>query len=139
MCTCIFINPRRACTARATVVGFVCVYVCVCVCVCLSVCLSKSHLTSGASAPPEINVMYSTGNEGQKFVGFSLKLLRCGDPALPPSYGDMYRRPFFTHLRYTYEHAHTGSYAHTGSQAPRVCTLVLFIGEVVYRLGTHNC
>ena len=27
-----FINPRRACTARVTVVGFVCVCVCVCVC-----------------------------------------------------------------------------------------------------------
>ena len=26
------------------------------------------------------------GNEGQEFVGFSLKLLSCGDPAIPPSY-----------------------------------------------------
>ena len=49
----IFINPRRACTARVTVVG--------------SVCLSvKSHLTYGASVRPENAVTYSAGNEGQK-------------------------------------------------------------------------
>ena len=46
----------------------------VCVCVCLSV---KSHLTSGASVRPENTVTYSAGN------GFSLKPLRCRDPALP--------------------------------------------------------
>ena len=55
-----FINPRRACAARVTVVGFVCV------CVCLSV---KSHLTYGASVRPENAVTYSTGNEGQKICG----------------------------------------------------------------------
>ena len=65
------INPRRACAARVTVVGSVCVSV-------------KSHLTSGASVRPENAVTYSAGNEGQKFVGFSLKPLRCRDPALPP-------------------------------------------------------
>ena len=49
----------------------------------VSVCLSvKSHLTSGASVHPENAVTYSTGNGGKKFVGFSLKLLRCGDPTL---------------------------------------------------------
>ena len=72
----ILVNPRCACTARVTVVSL-----CVCVCVCLSV---KSHLTYGASVRPENAVTYSAGNEGQKFVGFSLKLLRCRDPALPP-------------------------------------------------------
>ena len=51
-----FINPRRACAARVTVVGFVCL------CVCLSV---KSHLTSGASVRLENTVMYSAGNKGQ--------------------------------------------------------------------------
>ena len=89
--------------------------------VCLSV---KSHLTSGASDRPEIDVTYSTGNEGQKHCGvFS----ETGDPALPPSNGHTYRRPFFTHVRYNYEHAHTGSYAHTCARAhaPRVCTLIL--------------
>ena len=40
-----FINPRRACAARVTVVG----------CVCVSV---KSHLTYGASVRPENAVTY---------------------------------------------------------------------------------
>ena len=71
------VNPRRACAARVTVVGSVCV--CVCVCVCLSV---KQHLTYEASVRPENAVTYSAGNEGQKFVGFSLKPLRCRDTAL---------------------------------------------------------
>ena len=54
------INPRRACAARVTVVGSVC----------LSVCLSvKSHLTYGASVRPEIDVTYSAGNEGGKLCG----------------------------------------------------------------------
>ena len=58
---CVYIfNPRRACAARVTVVGFVC----------LSVCLSvKSHLTYGASVRPENAVTYSAGNEGQKICG----------------------------------------------------------------------
>ena len=63
-------NPRRACAARVTVLGSVCVYVC------LSV---KSHLTYGASVRPENAenaVTYSTGNKGQKFVAIFLKLLR---------------------------------------------------------------
>ena len=39
-------------------------------CVCMSVCLSvKSHLTSGASVRPEIDIMYTTSNEGQKICG----------------------------------------------------------------------
>ena len=54
------INPRRACAARVTVVGSVCV------CVCVSV---KSHLTYGASVRPENAVTYSAGNEGQKICG----------------------------------------------------------------------
>ena len=45
------INPRRACAARVTVVG--------------SVCLSAQHLTSRASFRPENHITYSTGNEGQ--------------------------------------------------------------------------
>ena len=75
----------------------------------------KSHLTYGASDRPEIDVTY---NEGKKNC---LKLLHCGDPALPILHDHMYRRPFFTHVCYTYEHAHTGSYA------PKACTSVLFV------------
>ena len=60
----LFINPRRACAARVTVVGSVCQSVC------LSVCVSvKSHLTYGASVRPENAVTYSAGNEGQKICG----------------------------------------------------------------------
>ena len=63
---------------------------------CSRSCLSiKPHLTYGASVRPENAVTYSAGNEGQKFVGFSLKPLRCRDPALPPLYGHTYTRPFF--------------------------------------------
>ena len=54
------VNPRRACAARVTVVGFVCL------CVCVSV---KSHLTHRASVCPENAVTYSAGNEGQKICG----------------------------------------------------------------------
>ena len=55
----IFINPRRACAARVTVVRLS-------VCVCVSV---KSHLTYGASVRPENAAIYSAGNEGQKICG----------------------------------------------------------------------
>ena len=58
----IIINPRRACAARVTVVGSVCV--CVCVCVCLSVTL---HLTSRMFVRLTNDTTYLTGNEGQKF------------------------------------------------------------------------
>ena len=55
----------------------------------------KSHLTYEASVRPENAVTYSAGNEGQHFVGFSLKPLRCRDPALSPLCGRAYSRPFF--------------------------------------------
>ena len=51
----------------------------VCVCVCLPV---KSCLTSGASVRLENTVTHSAGNGGQTLVGFSLKPVHCGDPAL---------------------------------------------------------
>ena len=44
-------------------------WVCVCVCVC-----------------PENTVTYSAGNGGKKIVGFSLKPLRCRNPALHHMY-----------------------------------------------------
>ena len=69
-------NPRRACAARVTGLS-----------VCLSVCpFVKPHLTSGAFVRAEINVTYSTGNEGEKNLGFSLKPPGYGDP-LPSLYG----------------------------------------------------
>ena len=62
------------------------------VCVCVSV---KSHLTSGASVRRENAATYSAGNEGQKFVAFSLKPLRCRDRAILPLDGHTFGRPFF--------------------------------------------
>ena len=53
-----FVNPRRACAARVTVLGSVCV----CVCVCQSV-------NYGASVRPENAATYSAGNEGQNICG----------------------------------------------------------------------
>ena len=87
------INPRRACAARVTVVGSVCL------CVCVSVCL-LSHIS-----PMERLFVLKTRSRTQratkvkKFVGFSLKPLRCRDPALPPLYGHAYSRPFFSCTR----------------------------------------
>ena len=53
-------NPRCACAARVTVVGFVC----------LSVCLSVTlHLTSRTSVRPRNDTIYPTGDEGQKICG----------------------------------------------------------------------
>ena len=63
--------------------------------VCLSVCL-LSHIS-----PMERLFVLKTRSRTQratkvkKFVGFSLKPLRCRDPALPPLYGHAYSRPFF--------------------------------------------
>ena len=51
----LFINPRRACAARVTVVV-------------MSVCLSVRY-TSGASFRPENAVTYSAGNEGKIICG----------------------------------------------------------------------
>ena len=60
VCTLVlFINPRRACAARVTVVVLR-------VCVCLSI---KSHLTYEVYVCPENAVTYSAGNEGQKNCG----------------------------------------------------------------------
>ena len=65
------INPRRACAARVTVV-----FLCVCL---------LSHIS-----PLERLFVLKTLSRTQRatkvkiFVGFSLKPLRCRDPALPP-------------------------------------------------------
>lgn len=52
------------CAVWVTIVG--CVWACACVCVSVN-----QHLTSGASVPPESNIMYSTGNEVKICVYFS--------------------------------------------------------------------
>ena len=63
----LYVNPRRTCAARVTVVGFVCLFVCLSVCLSLSVSLSvKPHLSSGVSVCPEINVTYSTCSDSHK-------------------------------------------------------------------------
>ena len=63
--------------------------------VCVSVC-PLSHIS-----PMERLFVLKTLSRTQRatkvknFVGFSLKPLRCRDPALPPLYGHTYSRPFF--------------------------------------------
>ena len=92
---------RCACVARVMVVGFVCVF--------------KSHISPLERLFDLISMSCTQWATKIKiFVGVSLKLLRCGDPD---------RRPFFTHGRYTYEHAHTSPYA------PRVCTSFTHTGR----------
>ena len=65
----VVINPRRACAARVTVVGFVCVSVCLCVCL-------LSHIS-----PKEHLFILKTLSRTQRatkvktFVGICLKLL----------------------------------------------------------------
>ena len=110
------INPRRACAARVTVVGSVCL------CVCVSVCL-LSHIS-----PMERLFVLKTLSRTQratkvkKFVGFSLKPLRCRDPALPPLYGHAYSRPFFSCTRMRISRVYTRMIHRRGFS-----TLVLFI------------
>ena len=66
-----------------------------CVCVCVCVCL-LSHIS-----PMEHLFVLKTLSRTQRatkvkiFVGFSLKPLRCRDPALPPLCCRAYSRPFF--------------------------------------------
>ena len=54
--TFVVVNPRRACAARVTVVGFVCL------CVTL-------NLTSRVSVRPRNDTIYPTGDEGQNICG----------------------------------------------------------------------
>ena len=56
------------------------------------------------------------------FVGFSLKPLRCRDPALPPLYGHAYSRPFFSCTRMRISRVYTRMIHSRGFS-----TLVLFI------------
>ena len=78
----LFFNPRRACAARVTVVGSVCVSV-------------KSHLTSGASVRPENAVTYSAGNECQNICGVFSETAPLQRSSTPSVDGHTYSRPFF--------------------------------------------
>ena len=71
------INPRRACAARVTVVGLS-----VCVCVCLLSNISPMERLFVLKTLSRIQRATKVKN----FVGFSLKPLRCRDPALPALY-----------------------------------------------------
>ena len=92
-----FINPRRACAARVTVLGF-------------SVCplVANSLQERLFVFKPLSHTLRAT--KVKIFVGFSLKPLRCRDPALPPLYGHAYSRPFFhayfscTRMRFSRAH-----------------------------------
>ena len=65
----------------------------------MSVCLSvESHFTSGVSVCRENAATYSASNKGQKFVVFSLKLLRCRDRALPLLDSHTYGEPIFLRI-----------------------------------------
>ena len=76
--------------------------------VCVSVCL-LSHIS-----PMERLFVLKTLSRTQRatkvktFVGFSLKPLRCRDPALPPLCGRTYSRPFFLRKALTHVHYSMG-------------------------------
>ena len=86
------INPRRACTARVTVV------VRVCPLINISPLERLFDLKTIPSTQQAANV--------KTFVGFCLKPLRCRDPALP-LYGHTCSRPF---VRAENAHAHYNIY-----------------------------
>ena len=90
----------------------------VCVCVCL---LSHISLLERLFV---LKTLSRTQRETKvkKFVGFSLKPLRCRDPALPPLYGHAYSRPFFSCTRMRISRVYTRMIHRRGFS-----TLVLFI------------
>ena len=93
----------------------------VCVCVCL---LSHISLLERLFV---LKTLSRTQRETKvkKFVGFSLKPLRCRDPALPPLYGHAYSRPFFSCTRMRISRVYTRMIHRRGFS-----TLVLFIKSV---------
>ena len=101
--------------------------------VCLCVCL-LSHIS-----PMERLFVLKTLSRTQratkvkKFVGFSLKPLRCRDPALPPLYGHAYSRPFFSCTRMRISRVHTRMIHSRGFS-----TLVLFIIYLQLLLKTSH-
>ena len=121
------INPRRACAARVTVVGSVCVSVCV----------------SGHISPMERLFVLKTLSRTQratkvkKFVGFSLKPFRCRDPALPPLYGHAYSRPFF-HAYFSCTRMRISRVYTRMIHRRGFSTLVLFIFSVRRKIQDEN-
>ena len=96
------INPRRACAARVTVV--------------VRICLFVPTLTNRMFTRPTNNTSYPAGDKPVTFCGIvseTAALQRSSTPSVV--------WPFFMHVRYAYEHAHTGSYT------PRSFTLVLYM------------
>ena len=82
----VVINPRRACAARVTVVGL---SVCVCVCPLSDISpLERLFVLKSISRTQRATKV-------KNFVGFSLKPLRCRDPALPTLYSYMRSAIFF--------------------------------------------
>ena len=94
--------------------------------VCVSVNL---HLTSGVS---ENHIMYSTGNEGQKFVWISLKPLRCRGTPLPALYDYLCSWPFWKPRMHINSVLIVCAFSKIHARmAPRFCTLVhLFYSEI---------
>ena len=88
-CSCVVINPRRACAAmpRRACAARVTVVV-------MSVCLSVRY-TSGASFRPENDVTYLAGNEGQNICGVFSETAPLQRSSIPSNDGNTYRRPFF--------------------------------------------
>ena len=70
-----FINPRRACAARVTVLGL---------CVCVSVCLSVTTFSATArnNAPNKIYQRLQRDMSKVLKVAFSFKMLRSGVTAI---------------------------------------------------------
>ena len=90
----------------------------VCVCVCL---LSHISLLERLFVLKTLS-RTQRATKVKKFVGFSLKPLRCRDPALPPLYGHAYSRPFFSCTRMRISRVYTRMIHRRGFS-----TLVLFI------------
>ena len=72
-------NPRRACAARVTVV--------------------VSHLTSPMFVRLTNDTTYLTANDGQNFVRFSLKMLRCKARARKSQYANTQRLTMVRSIR----------------------------------------
>ena len=99
--------------------------------VCLCVCL-LSHIS-----PMERLFVLKTLSRTQqatkvkKFVGFSLKPLRCRDPALPPLYGHAYSQPFF-HAYFSCTRMRISRVYTRMIHRRGFSTLVLFISKCFY-------
>ena len=115
------VNPRRACAARVTVLGSVCVCVCVCVCV------SALNLASRASFGPENHITHATGNENQKNrVDFSETAPLQRSP-LPALHGYYVQSAILETA-----HAHYSVYC-------TWCTEAIVFPVWCYREGVQNC